>query len=76
MAYRLTGRKVLITGGSRGLGAVLCETFASQGAHIVVNYHSDKTSAQKVVQAAKKHGVEAFDIQGVRPQLNASAGRL
>lgn len=66
MTYRLTGRKVLITGGSRGLGAVLCEKFASQGAHVVVNYLSDKTSARKVVQAAKQYGVEAFDVQGVK----------
>lgn len=36
MAGRLHGRTVVVTGGASGIGAALCEGFASEGANVVV----------------------------------------
>jgi 3-oxoacyl-[acyl-carrier protein] reductase len=42
----LENKKVLITGGSRGLGRAMCEVFAREGADIAFNYEaSDKLAA-------------------------------
>ncbi|KIX05059.1 uncharacterized protein Z518_05931 [Rhinocladiella mackenziei CBS 650.93] len=65
MPYTLKGRNVLITGGSRGLGALLCEKFAAEGSNIVVNYVSSKDSADQVAEKCKGLGVKAVADIGV-----------
>lgn len=65
MPYTLKGRRVLVTGGSRGLGALICEKFAAQGAHVMVNYVADGSSAEKVVNKVKEFGVQSFSVRGV-----------
>lgn len=65
MPYTLTNRRVLVTGGSRGLGAVICEKFAQEGAHIMVNYVANESRAAQVVAKVKTYGVEAYMVQGV-----------
>jgi NAD(P)-dependent dehydrogenase (short-subunit alcohol dehydrogenase family) len=37
----LAGRRVLVTGGSRGIGAAIVQKLASQGATVAINYRSD-----------------------------------
>lgn len=69
MPYTLKGRCVLVTGGSRGLGAAICEKFADQGAHIMVNYVTNKDRASDVVRKVEVRGVKAFMVQGVRCQM-------
>jgi NAD(P)-dependent dehydrogenase (short-subunit alcohol dehydrogenase family) len=69
MPYTLKGRNVLITGGSRGLGALICEKFAHEGANVMVNYVSAEDRAQQVVETCEKLGVKAFAIKGVRLSL-------
>jgi NAD(P)-dependent dehydrogenase (short-subunit alcohol dehydrogenase family) len=66
MPYSLKNRRVLVTAGSRGLGAVICEKFAEQGAHVMVNYISREDKAKEVVAKVKARGVSAFTVQGVR----------
>ena len=38
----LAGKRVLVTGGSRGIGAAIVRRLASQGATVAVNYRSDR----------------------------------
>ncbi|KAF2659762.1 NAD(P)-binding protein [Lophiostoma macrostomum CBS 122681] len=64
MTYSLKGRRVLVTAGSRGLGAVICERFGEKGAHVMVNYVANESKAQEVVTKVKAHGVESFVVQG------------
>jgi NAD(P)-dependent dehydrogenase (short-subunit alcohol dehydrogenase family) len=66
MPYSLKDRRVLVTGGSRGLGAVICEKFAIEGAHIMVNYVSNKDKAIEVTKKVGSYGVKAFMVQGVQ----------
>lgn len=76
MPYSLKGRKVLVTAGSRGLGAVICEKFADEGAHIMVNYVSREDKAQEVVARVKERGVQAFMVQGVSERATQTGEKL
>lgn len=42
-------RTVLVTGSSRGLGAIIVKTLAAQGFQVVINYHKSKDLAEKLV---------------------------
>lgn len=52
----LTGRRALITGGSRGLGAVLAQTLAAHGAHVHINYVRHAAEAEATLQAIRDAG--------------------
>jgi 3-oxoacyl-[acyl-carrier protein] reductase len=45
----LTGRRVLITGGGRGIGAACCRLFARAGAAVAVNYVAAAGRAEEVL---------------------------
>jgi 3-oxoacyl-[acyl-carrier protein] reductase len=46
-----SGKFVLITGGSRGIGRAIARAFAHHGANVAVNYHTNLTAAQKTVES-------------------------
>lgn len=52
----LENKKILITGGSRGLGRAMCEVFAREGADVAFNYASSEKDAAEVVHAIEAHG--------------------
>lgn len=52
----LKGKKILITGASRGIGRKIAETLAHQGAHIIFNYRSDVNKAMELKEELKKLG--------------------
>jgi len=52
----------LVTGGSRGIGAASAIHLAKGGWHVAVNYRSDKTAADKVVEQCRAAGVESFAV--------------
>jgi NAD(P)-dependent dehydrogenase (short-subunit alcohol dehydrogenase family) len=54
---------LLITGGSRGLGAATARLAAQRGFDIAVNYRSDEQAAQKVVADVKAAGRRAVAIK-------------
>lgn len=55
MSLLLEGKRAFVTGGTRGIGAAICEVFAREGADIAFNYHSREDLAEEV-----KAKVEAF----------------
>jgi NAD(P)-dependent dehydrogenase (short-subunit alcohol dehydrogenase family) len=65
MPYILKGRNVLVTGGSRGLGVLVCLKFAQEGCNIAINYVSSADKGEALASTIEKeHGVKAFAIQG------------
>ena len=54
----------LVTGGSRGIGAATCLLAAHQGFAVAVNYASNATAADAVVQRIAAAGGEAIAVQG------------
>jgi glucose 1-dehydrogenase len=58
----LTGKRALVTGGSKGIGAGIALALAREGADVAVNYHSDRTGAEKVVQEIETLGRTATAI--------------
>lgn len=46
MSGRLAGRKALVTGGARGIGAAVARRFADDGADVAINYRSSGDAAE------------------------------
>lgn len=63
MSNQLKGKVALVTGGSRGLGAVIAEKLAEQGADIAISYVASADKAQAVVDQLTAKGVRAIAIQ-------------
>ena len=56
-------RVVLVTGGSRGIGAATARLAAQRGWSGAVNYSSNDAAAQQVVQAVREAGRRAIAVQ-------------
>jgi NAD(P)-dependent dehydrogenase (short-subunit alcohol dehydrogenase family) len=59
--YRKT---LLVTGGSRGIGAAICRQASRAGYRVAVNYVSNRASAEALVEEIETTGGEAFAVQG------------
>jgi 3-oxoacyl-[acyl-carrier protein] reductase len=59
----LEGRLVLVTGGSRGIGAAIARLAAERGAMTVVNYRHDEAAAGRVVDEIRVSGGRAEAIR-------------
>lgn len=55
---------LLVTGGSRGIGAAICRSAAEQGWAIAVNYASNRPAADAVVAAIEAEGGTAVAVEG------------
>ena len=55
-ALDLSGRRALVTGGSRGVGRVIVRELASHGAHVFVNYRQDDESARRTADEIEHSG--------------------
>ena len=56
MSLLLEGKRAFISGGTRGLGAAMCEVFAREGADVAFNYHSRDDLAEQVSERVRAHG--------------------
>jgi len=63
MSYNLSGKNVLVTGASSGIGEACAIRFAQEGANVALNYNSGKERAEAVKIRAEKAG------QSVRTDL-------
>ncbi|RAI01623.1 oxidoreductase [Acuticoccus sediminis] len=59
----LTGKRALVTGGSRGIGAAIALTLAEKGADVALSYERSAERAADVVRAIEAKGRRGIAIQ-------------
>ena len=82
----LAEKIALVTGGSRGIGAAVCQRLAAAGAHITLTYAQSAAAANSVADTCRRHAgkaaavhVDAGDVaagQQLVHQMVAEAGHI
>lgn len=82
----LAGRKVLVTGGSSGIGRAIAVACAEAGADVALTYHVNQKGADSAVAAIRAAGGRAeilradlskpADIESLARSANAALGRV
>ena len=78
---QMHGRKALITGGSRGIGAAIARAYAAAGMRVVIGFRSDESRAWELVRSlnGEGHGVAKADVSDpslVREMVDSALNRL
>mgnify|MGYP000036764435 CR=1 FL=1 len=60
----LRGKRALVTGGSRGIGAAVCRLLARAGADVGIAYRARAADADLLVSELREYGVESFAQSG------------
>ena len=63
MSLLLEGKRAFISGGTRGIGAAMCEIFAREGADVAFNYHTREDLAETISQKIAAHGRRAHGFK-------------
>src|ERR1700740_115057 len=63
MAMTLAGKRALVAGERRGIGAAIAKALAAEGADVAITYEKSAESAAEVVGAIKAKGRRAVAIQ-------------
>ena len=56
----MKGKRAFVSGGTRGIGAAICDVFAREGADVAFNYHSRDDLAEEVKAKIEAHGRQAL----------------
>ena len=62
---------MLVTGGSRGIGAAICLLAAQRGYDVCVNYTQAVERAEAVADQVRSHGQRAIAVQAGRVQARS-----
>ena len=60
----LTGRRALVTGGSRGVGAATARLLAQAGADVAISYRSRDDEARVTLEQLREHGGDCLAVRG------------
>jgi 3-oxoacyl-[acyl-carrier protein] reductase len=63
MERRLNGKRALVTGGSRGIGAAIVRRLAGEGAAVALTYVSQPQQAEDAAAAVRAEGGQAIALQ-------------
>jgi 3-oxoacyl-[acyl-carrier protein] reductase len=58
----LSGKRILVTGGSRGIGRACCELAARAGARVAIGYRFERPAAEALVRSIVDAGGEAHCV--------------
>ena len=69
--FSLNSKRILIVGGTRGIGRAISICFAISGASVIANYVRDTASADDLLQIAQKEGIS---IETCRADVTSKKG--
>lgn len=72
----MNGKKVLVTGGSRGMGAATALRMAREGADVAFTYVQDKEAAQEVVRGIEAAGRRGLALRADSADAGDAAGAV
>ena len=70
------GKRALVTGGGRGIGAAIARHLASDGAHVTLTYVGPSVEAEYVVREIQAAGGQAVAIEADASRVGASAAAV
>jgi NAD(P)-dependent dehydrogenase (short-subunit alcohol dehydrogenase family) len=70
--HELTGKTILLTGASKGIGAATAHTLAASGAHLIAQYGSDRAGAERATAGVPEDRLRLVQADLRRP--GAAAG--
>lgn len=63
MSLLLEGKRAFVSGGTRGIGAAICEIFAREGADVAFNYNSRDDLADEIRKKIEAYGRKALSYK-------------
>jgi 3-oxoacyl-[acyl-carrier protein] reductase len=64
LSIDLTGKRAVVTGGSRGVGRAIALMLADAGANVGISYRSREAEASQVAREIEERGGRAFTVSG------------
>jgi 3-oxoacyl-[acyl-carrier protein] reductase len=79
----LKGKRALVTGASRGIGAAIAKALAAEGADVAITYEKSAEAAAQVVRAIRDQGrrtiviqADSADVAAVRASVEKTVAEL
>ncbi|WP_375784189.1 SDR family NAD(P)-dependent oxidoreductase [Bradyrhizobium sp. Pha-3] len=76
MTQSLQGKRALVTGGSRGIGAAIARRLAAEGADVAITYERSADRAEAVGAEIRKQGGRALALQADSADASAVRGAV
>jgi NAD(P)-dependent dehydrogenase (short-subunit alcohol dehydrogenase family) len=64
LSLLLEGKRAFVSGGTRGIGAAICEVFAREGADVAIVYLTHDDDAEETKRAVERQGKRCVLVKG------------